>query len=375
MTEAMRGTRGLRPLVVLLFTGLVLWALRGLPKQLGAVRANPVRSPRFTGGRFRNPVPTDLVRKGSVPSAFREQFFGGQQRTPRRPVPVLTPDFGRGTRTDGLVITWMRHASALVEIEGTRVLFDPVWSERCSPVGFAGPRRLHRNPVELHDLPPVDAVVISHDHYDHLDMATIKSLAANQDTRFIVPLGVGAHLERWNVPIGRVTELDWGDSTGVVGIGGSGGAITLTATGARHSSGRGWARDTTLWASWAVRGQARSLFYTGDSGYWSGYRSIGEEHGPFDVSMVQTGAYNDAWPDVHMTPEQGIAVHLDVRARLLLPLHWCTFTLAPHDWAEPAERLCAAASAQDIALVVPRPGQRVDVDAPPALDPWWRDVM
>jgi L-ascorbate metabolism protein UlaG (beta-lactamase superfamily) len=255
----------------------------------------------------------------------------------------------------------------LVEIEGARVLLDPVWSDRCSPTPGIGPKRLHPMPVALADLPRVDAIVISHDHYDHLDMPTIQALTRSQQAPFLVPLGVGAHLERWGVPATRIIELDWDERATVAGV-------EFIATAARHFSGRGFTRDETLWASWVIKGPNRKAFYSGDTGYFPGFKQIGEEHGPFDVTLVQIGAYGDEWPDIHMFPEDGVATHIDVKGGVMIPVHWATFNLALHAWPEPADRAWREAKARDVKLAVPRPGERVDVDNPPAVDGWWQQI-
>jgi len=369
-----RARRARRALAVTAVAAAAAWAAYDLPAAFGAkpagARADRVRrSPQFRDGRFRNTVPSSTVPSGPATKMLRDLLFGGQSRRPSRPVPLVAAAPGPLPR-GGLRATWFGHSSALVEIEGARVLFDPVWGERCSPSRLVGPRRLHPNPVPLADLPPVDAVVISHDHYDHLDMGTIQALSDLQSAPFVVPLGVGAHLERWGVPPGRIVELDWAESTTI----GPAGAVTLTAAAARHFSGRSFDRDGTLWASWVVAGPTRRAFYTGDSGYFDGYAAIGAEHGPFDLTLMQIGAYGEGWPDIHMTPEQGVAAHLDLRGGLMVPLHWATFTLAFHDWAEPADRTWREAKARGVRLAVPRPGEPVDVDDPPQVDGWWQDV-
>ncbi|MFD0349666.1 MBL fold metallo-hydrolase [Kitasatospora aburaviensis] len=191
------------------------------------------------------------------------------------------------------------------------------------PSAHVGPKRLHPVPVELEELPQVDAVLISHDHYDHLDMATVKRLVRSQSAPFAVPLGIGSHLRRWGVPEHRIIELDW-DETCTLG------ELAVTLTAAHHFSGRGLTRNTTLWGSWVIAGPTRRVFYTGDSGYFEGYARIGAEHGPFDAALVQIGAYDTAWADIHMTPEDAVRAHRELGAGLLVPVHWCTFNLAPH---------------------------------------------
>lgn len=328
------------------------------------------RSPRYRDGAFHNEVPASIAPVSSGPAFFRAMASGWRERRPARGMPLVRPSSAAlaSSPPHGLRLTWLGHATALVEVEGRRVLFDPVWSTRVSPSASFGPRRLHPVPMPLEALPPLAAVVISHDHYDHLDMHTIRRLAALQDVPFLVPLGVGAHLERWGVPAHRVVELDWAENATVEGL-------TLTATAARHFSGRRKPGENgTLWASWVVAGRERRVFYTGDSGYFDGYAAIGAEYGPFDVTLVQIGAYSPFWPDVHMTPEEGVATHRAVRGELLVPVHWGTFNLAPHAWSEPVERLAAQAADQRVRIAVPRPGELLDIDDVPAPDPWWRLV-
>jgi L-ascorbate metabolism protein UlaG (beta-lactamase superfamily) len=343
------------------------WRLRELPVAFGGrpdVRRMR-RSAQFRDGAFHNVARTTTMPPGTLGESVRELLFGGQQRKPAGPVPLVTPPLTPADR--GLHVTWYGHASTMVEIDGERVLFDPMWSERASPSDLAGPRRLHRAPVPLAELPPLTAVVISHDHYDHLDLASIRTLVQTQRAPFLVPLGVGAHLRRWKVPAERIIELDWSERAEV-------GGLSFTATAAQHFSGRFFKRDNTLWASWVVAGAARKVFYTGDSGYFPGYAEIGREHGPFDLALVQIGAYAPGWPDIHMTPEEGVAAHLEVGARLLVPVHWCTFNLALHAWTEPVDRVWREAKARGVTLAVPRPGERIDVDDPPAVSAWWQSL-
>jgi L-ascorbate metabolism protein UlaG (beta-lactamase superfamily) len=306
-----------------------------------------------------------------------KQYFQKDSRARRAPtgtIPVhatTVADLARPPKT-GLRLTWTGHSSILAEIDGHRVLFDPVWGTRCSPFDFIGPKRLHPVPLPLAALGPVDVVVISHDHYDHLDLPTIKALAGT-DTLFAVPLGVGAHLERWGVSPDRLRELDWNESTKI-------GGLILTATPARHFCGRGIRnRQHTLWASWVVAGENHRVYHSGDTGYFFGFKDIGREHGPFDATMIQIGAYSDMWPDIHMTPEEGVDTHLDLQggnaaAGVLLPIHWGTFNLAPHPWAEPGERTMWAAHRAGAKMVAPRPGEPFEPATTGALFPWWREV-
>jgi L-ascorbate metabolism protein UlaG (beta-lactamase superfamily) len=377
--DAPRGGAG--PLfAALALTGIaasVAWAARDIPSALGG-RASGNRlermrqSPHFHDGAFQNTEPASLTGPAGGPGGrnmISEMLFGRQRRRPSKPVPVVTPSAAElvAPASSGVRATWLGHATVLLEIEGRRVLFDPVWSERCSPSSLAGPRRLHPVPLEIDALPRVDAVVISHDHYDHLDEASIRSLTRLQEAPFLVPLGVGAHLERWGVPGDRIVELDWDETATIAGLG-------FTATAARHFSGRLRSDNATLWASWVVAGSTRKVFYTGDSGYFEGYTTIGAAHGPFDLTLIQIGAYAPYWPDIHMTPEEGVAAHVAVNGGLLVPVHWCTFNLALHDWSEPVERLLTEAAECGVRVAVPRPGQPIDADAAPEPDGWWRPV-
>jgi L-ascorbate metabolism protein UlaG (beta-lactamase superfamily) len=349
------------------------WLTYDVPPALGASsrgeRARRMRaSPNFKDGTFHNQSSTRTMVPGSATSMLRQALLGGEQRTPLAPIPLATPSLDSpGATGDGLSITWYGHASALAEIDGAKVLFDPVWSDRCSPSRLVGPKRLHRPPVDLDQLPRLDAIVISHDHYDHLDMATVQELTRTQDAPFLAPLGIGAHLERWKVPADRIVELDWNEHVDIAGT-------RLTCTAAQHFSGRALRRDGTLWASWVVAGATHRVFYTGDSGYFDGYAAIGEQYGPFDATLVQIGAYGLTWPMIHMTPEEAIEAHLDLRGELLVPVHWCTFNLAFHQWGEPADRLWREAKARGVTLAVPKPGQTIDVANPPAVDGWWQGL-
>lgn len=343
----------------------VAYALKDVPKQLGG-KPDPVkmaRSPQYRDGKFHN-----RKKVSSTPDreafSVRDFVFGGADRKPAGVVPLVGP---AAPVTSGLHITWYGHASALVEIDGAAVLIDPVWSDRVSPSAHVGPKRLHPVPHELSDLPAVSAVVISHDHYDHLDMATVLELTRSTSAVFVVPLGIGAHLARWGVPGDRVVELDWDESHSVDGF-------TLTCTAAQHFSGRSVARDVTLWASWVIARGARSVFYSGDTGYFSGYKEIGAAHGPFDAVLMQVGAYGDAWPDIHMTPEDGVRAFEDLGGGVLIPVHWATFNLALHPWGEPIDRVWREVKARGMTMAVPRPGERVDVDAPGEVDGWWQSV-
>ena len=333
----------------------------------GELAARIERSPHHADGVFHNLEPTHKVEPGAWPSMLWRQFFGDEQRIPPHPIAIV-----RRTRADyaqppatGLRATWLGHATVLLELDGQRVLVDPIFSARCSPFSFAGPERFFPPPITLSQLPHIDAVAISHDHYDHLDMPSVVALA-RAGAHFFVPLGIGAHLERWGVPRPQITDLDWYESA-------RSGTLQLTATPARHYSGRGLLDgDHDLWASWAIVGPRQRVFFSGDSGYSAEFARIGERFGPFDLTLIKIGASDPSWHEIHMSPEDAVRAHRDVRGKLLLPVHWGTFNLAYHDWNEPAERLFAAANAQHIAFSVPRPGEFVEPGVSEPREAWWR---
>lgn len=274
-----------------------------------------------------------------------------------------------GHPDSGLRVTWLGHSSFLVAIDGTRTLVDPVFGERASPFSWSGPKRFYPPPYTLDELGELDAILVSHDHYDHLDREAVRLLLP-RGLPWIVPLGVGAHLEGWGIDAALITELDWWEDTQVRGV-------TITATPSRHFSGRALSftdQDATLWVGWAWTGPTRRLFYSGDTAMHPEFSEIGDRLGPFDLTLMETGAYNQLWSDVHLGPEQAALAHRLVQGGVMMPAHWGTFDLALHGWTEPAERVIVAAKELGIALAMIRPGATYDIASQPGVDRWWPQV-
>jgi len=359
---AERGVPGRRP-------ALIMKTRRSRKNSLR--RERMLASPRFDGRAFRN---TFLVSTGLKPGVerptMREFLHPDEVRVPSTPLPLVNPLDAWGKRPQsGLRVTWLGHSSLLIEIDGARFLTDPVWSERASPLPFAGPKRFHPPVVPLSALPPLDAVIISHDHYDHLDRATIRSLArARPTTPFITSLGVGARFDRWHIPSKRVTELDWWETAEVKGV-------TVTAGPAQHFSGRGLRdRNTTLWSSFHLRGPKHSFFFGGDTGLTPEYSEIAQRLGPFDMVALEIGAYHPAWGDIHMGPVNALSAYQRLASGAFLPIHWATFNLAIHPWSEPAETVLRLGSAARVPLVMPRIGAPTEPSQSDGVDAWWRTV-
>lgn len=328
----------------------------------GARLARMESSPQWKDGRFANPEPLWNDWLGMLTSLGEVS----EHTSPEGAVPSLPidPSTFATPAASGLRVTWFGHSSVLVEIDGRRVLLDPMWGERSSPVSWLGPRRWSPPAIPLSDLPEIDAVLISHDHYDHLDRGTIVALAPRGMT-FVVPLGVGAHLERWGVPPSKIVELDWWEHWDV-------GGLAIHCTPARHASGRVvWDRDRTLWAGWAVVGPAHRAWYSGDTGLFPGIKEIGKRLGPFDVTMIDSGQYHRTWPDWHIGPEQAVLAHEWVGGRVMLPVHWAMLGLAYHGWTEPGERTVAEAARRGDQLWTPQLGESFEPSRGLGSGVWW----
>ncbi len=328
-------------------------------------------SPRWRDGGFRNlhPVLAGLRDPRAERPSLSDFLCGGERRVPEGPLPAADPraDWARPARS-GLRATWLGHSTVLIEIDGVRLLTDPVWGTRASPFRLLGPKRFQPVPVRLRELPPVDAVLVSHDHYDHLDFPTVRALARHSAVPFITSLGVGAHLQAWGVAPERIHELDWWESQPVPGTG-----VTVTAAPSQHFSGRGLKdRNATLWSSLVIRSARHAVFFSGDTGLTTEYRTIRDRLGPFDLVMLEVGAFHPSWGDIHLGPANALEAHALLGGGALLPVHWGTFSLAMHAWDEPAETLLALGTTRGVPLLLPRLGEAVEPAQAPPAQPWWR---
>ena len=328
----------------------------------GEQLARITNSAQWVGTRFENEQPLWWDMR----SAFLRVFESTVDEVPKQPVPIVS-DGGKGFATpskSGLRVTWFGHSSVFLEIDGTTVLTDPFWGERTSPVSWAGPKRWYAPPVALNELPKIDVVVISHDHYDHLDRSTIVAMT-KWDATFVAPLNVGAYLVRWGVPESRIRELDWWESIRI-------GTIEIVATPARHASGRARPQtDQTLWAGYAFIGPKHRAWYSGDTGFHSSLERIGTRLGPFDVTLIESGQYDADWADWHLGPEQAVEAHRLVQGKRMIPVHWGLLKLAHHSWTEPIERVLVAARCTSVDVLTPRPGESIEPTDPPPLQRWW----
>jgi len=337
---------------------------------LDGLRLERVRaSKQFRDGRFHNTSGAQPGLQGNSLSVMGEFFFG-RSRGPKGPLPVENP-LGAWAEpvSSGLRITWLGHSTLLLEVDGLRILTDPVFGERASPVSFAGAKRFHPTPVRISELPELDAVLLSHDHYDHLCAASMRELA-RRNVPVITSLGVGARLEALGFAPQRITELDWWEEHVLPG-----GALSFTATPAQHFSGRSLTdRNETLWSSWVISSARRRLFFSGDTGLTEEFAAVHQRFGAFDVVMLEIGAWNPAWGSIHLGPENALRAFELLGGGSLLPVHWSTFDLALHPWDEPAEtllRLAQPAGARVLTPLIGRPFEPAHVDGP---TPWWRAV-
>ncbi len=320
-------------------------------------------SSHYNEGVFQNLVETSVdMPSGDMLDVLKEFLVGDESRVPSKPLPTAFSN-DAGLADSITKITWYGHSAVLLVIDGKKILFDPMLGSASSPVPFLTKRFPYDSPIPIDDLGYIDFVIISHDHYDHLDMPTIKKIKENVG-HFYTALGVESHLISWGIPEDQITSLDWWQTSEQMGL-------LFVSTPARHFSGRGLTdRNKTQWASWVVKGKKESIYFSGDGGYSDHFKKIGKEYGPFDLAMIECGQYNKRWSEIHLTPEETAQAALDLNAKKAMPIHWGAFNLSLHSWTDPIERVKKAAQRLDVDLIHPVIGRQFSIQESPRSD-WW----
>lgn len=330
---------------------------------------NLIQSPNYEDGTFQNLVPTIMneMELEDLAGLMYDFLFNASEGSPQSPIPVAFGEGELATIDSIAYVTWFGHSAVLIEMEGKTILIDPMLGPASAPVSFLTKRFHYEQPIEIENLKNIDAVVLSHDHYDHLDYPTILKIQ-NEVKHFYTPLGLGEHLIKWGVDPDKIIQLDWWQSASL-------GHMKLTATPARHFSGRGFTdRNKTQWASWVIKGKYNNIYFSGDGGYADHFTNIGKEYGPFDFAMMECGQYNTLWSKIHMTPEETVQASIDVNTSLMMPIHWGAFKLAPHDWKDPIERVTKEADLKNVKITTPTIGERFAIKNPVLNNPWWEKV-
>jgi len=359
-------------LIGIIGLGIGITAFVNFAPQFGAKTSGErlvriTQSENYKNGQFVNQIETKLDYSFSGMATALWEFLTAKNTSPKHALPVKFGENEIAVTTDSLTyVTWYGHSAFLLEMEGKRILLDPMFGPAASPVSFTGQRFPYEKPIDFNQFTDIDAVIISHDHYDHLDYLSITQLK-EEVRHFFVPLGVGAHLIHWGVNPEIITELDWWENVALE-------ELTFTATPARHFSGRGVTDSKkTLWASWILEGKHTKIYFSGDSGYGPHFKEIGEKLGPFDFAMMECGQYNEKWEAIHMMPEQTAQAATDVKTNVVMPIHWGAFSLAPHPWTDPITRVLMAAEMQNVSVVHPIIGERFTVGKDLPEVKWWEE--
>ncbi|GJM60473.1 hydrolase [Persicobacter diffluens] len=350
---------------------LMIFTISGVGYHRMTAVENEIASVHFNGDQFVNLSPTKAYSDYEYWPMLKAYWDAdAQDRLPKIEIPVHELKAGDFDSIPAdFSYTWLGHSSFLLEIEGNRLLFDPVLGDRASMLSFAGPKRMHESPISVTDLPALNGVVISHDHYDHLDKPTIQALAQGSQVHFYMPLEVGKHFRAWGVPEERIHEYDWWDAVQF-------GSVKMVCTPARHSSGRGlFDQNSTLWSSWSLIGEKYKVFYSGDTADMPEFADIVAQFGAFDISIFQVGAYNTLWEDAHILPSQALEANAVLGVKTMIPVHWATFDLALHPWDAPIKALYSAADQYSFFIRVPEIGESVDVAGLRNNSDWWNNEL
>jgi L-ascorbate metabolism protein UlaG (beta-lactamase superfamily) len=320
----------------------------------------------YKNGKFVNIIPTEMKMSFStILSLMKDSFTGKKIRRPNKPIPISLD--WKKIKSDKECLTWFGHSTFLLTIDNKKILIDPMFGPSPSPVPFIGSKRYSEDLLYLiEELPSIDAVMITHDHYDHLDYPSILKLK-NKVNHFFVPLGVGAHLVKWGVGVERISECNWWDELDWKGL-------KIASVPSQHFSGRGVLnRDSTLWTGWVICGKNQRIYTSGDGGYGPHFKQIGEKYGPFDLTLIEGGQYDKRWDAIHMMPEESVQAHLEVKGKNMMLIHWGAFTLAYHSWTDPVERALSAAQEKGVKIIVPRIGETIFLGGSlPTPKPWWQ---
>lgn len=353
--------------LVILISIITFWVINlpvfgSLPEGARLARIKGLEN--YKDGGLENRLPTPMKPDDvSYWDMLLAMLKGNKNSSPKKILPHVQPDF---SKIDGVKVTWFGHSSYLLQVDALNILVDPVFSARTSPFSFVGNKNYEGTDfIKPEDFPALDVVLITHDHYDHLDYHTILRLK-DKTKHFITSLGTGAHLERWGVPADKITELSWGEAVEVNGL-------KFLARSARHFSGRLFKRNQSLWSAFILQTPNHKLYLGGDSGYDIHFKQDGEQYGPFDLAILECGQYNAYWPLIHMFPEQTVQAAIDLKAKVLLPVHWGKFTLALHDWNEPVIRAVKKAEEMNLKITTPILGEALILDQEYPVKRWYLD--
>lgn len=375
LKHSLKGIR--RLFIFILFTVIVLivfgFLFVNLSPQFGANPSDEQiaefeKLEHYSNGEFHNLIPTNMMMDVKQTAKMLPEFFRNDpSRVPDFEIPIIKID-----SVDLIVDTipprlvWFGHSAFLLQINGKNILLDPMFGEVPAPHPWMGKKRFSKElPIEIEQLPEIDMILFSHDHYDHLDYESVKRLM-NKTNSFYVPLGVGAHLKSWGIEPDKIFEMDWWDELVVD-------ELKIAFAPSRHFSGRGLNnRFSTLWGSWIIQGKTHNIYFSGDGGYGPHFKEIGEKYGPFDIAMMECGQYNERWKEIHMMPEETAQAGLDIQAELIMPIHWAAFSLAMHSWTDPVERVLKKAEELKLPIMVPKIGSYIELEAKnQEVEKWW----
>lgn len=350
-------------IILIVYLFLHLWPSIGGRTNKSDWKLYESRATNFENGRFKNKHDVEFMTEGE-----NTDFVSSKDKTPEEIIESVSPSLIENLQDTDLTITWLGHSSLLIQMSKLNILIDPVFSDYTSPVKYFGPKRFSTLPIELKNLPKIDAVLITHDHYDHLDYETIKYLSDKVD-KFIVPLGVEKHLIRWKVSKEKIESLAWWEETKI-------NDLLIGCTPAQHFSGRGlFNRNETLWASYILKNDTYQIFESGDTGYNTHFNKIFEKYGAFDLALLENGQYDAAWSNIHMKPEQSVQAGIDLHASLLMPIHWGTFSISRHGWDDSPERFTSYAEKQNVETLTPKIGQTINYeDYTNYKEKWWQNI-